>query len=155
MNAPAKSQASRLESHIGYWLRFVSNHVSASFRKLLAATGISVTEWVVLRTLFDKAPTTHAELVQELGITKGTASKVISRLEERGLAKRRLARGRLREQVLTLTARGKKLVPELCALADQNDALFFGHLHQHDRTSLINLLRELVSHHQLKEVPIE
>jgi len=155
MSVPEKSEASQLESHIGYWLRFVSNHVSSGFQKLLEAKGISVTEWVALRTLFDKSETTHAELIQQLGITKGTASKVISRLEERGLAKRRLAEGRLREQVLILTAQGKKLVPKLCALADQNDAHFFGHLHQHDRIALTTLLRELVSHHQLREVPIE
>lgn len=48
------------------------------------------------------------ELIQELGMTKGAASKVVSRLEEKGLAERQLADGRSREQSLVLTASGMR-----------------------------------------------
>lgn len=150
----AKSQISHLESHLGYWLRFVSNHVSLGFQKRLEAAGISVTEWVALRTLFDKPATTHAELTRTLGMTKGAISKVLDRLEDKGLAKRKLVDGSLREQVLILTPRGKTLVPRLCALADQNDAHFFSHLEQHERDALMRLLQALVAHHALTTVPV-
>ena len=83
--------ANPLDAHLGFWLRFVSNHVSARFQKLLEAQGTTLTEWVALRTLFDKPHTTHAELIDALGMTKGAASKVISRLEEKGLALRQQA----------------------------------------------------------------
>lgn len=142
-----------LEAHLGFWLRFVSNHVSARFQKLLEERGVTVTEWVALRTLLDQHETSHAELIRALGMTKGAASKVISRLEEKGLAQRQLAEGRAREQVLVLTRAGKALVPQLAELADTNDAYFFGHLGAAEQRALKSAMQALVAHHQLKEVP--
>ena len=144
---------SALEAHLGFWLRFVSNHVSSRFQQLLEDKGVTVTEWVALRTLWSQSETTHAELIRALGMTKGAASKVVSRLEEKGLAGRQLADGRAREQSLSLTTAGKDLVPLLAALADANDAHFFGHLPAAERDALTQAMQALVQHHQLKEIP--
>lgn len=154
MKKPQKTDASHLEDHLGYWLRFVSNHVSRRFQQLLEAEGTSVTEWVALRALFEQVETSHAELIQRLGMTKGAASKIVSRLEEKGLAQRRPAETVQRGQVLGLTRTGKALVPRLAALADQNDAHFFGHLPAGQRKALREIMETLVVHHQLKEIPI-
>jgi DNA-binding MarR family transcriptional regulator len=144
---------SALEAHLGFWLRFVSNHVSSRFRQLLEDKGVTVTEWVARRTLWSQSETTHAELIRALGMTKGAASKVVSRLEEKGLAGRQLADGRAREQSLSLTTAGKDLVPLLASLADANDAHFFGHLPAAERDALNEAMKALVQHHQLKEIP--
>jgi len=144
---------SPLDAHLGFWLRFVSNQVSGRFEKLLEAHDISVTEWVVLRTLYQRSDVTHAELIGVLGMTKGAASKIISRLESKALAVRRLADDRAREQVLCLTGMGDRLVPQLAALADDNDTFFFGHLSDAQRLELMNLMKGLVCHHRLKHVP--
>jgi len=145
---------SGLDAHLGFWLRFVSNHVSARFRKLLEAQGTTVTEWVALRTLFQQPHTTHAGLIDALGMTKGAASKVVSRLEEKGLACREQAEGSAREQVLSLTDAGRRLVPKLAAQADENEAYFFGHLSPDERRMLMGSIQRLVAHHQLREVPV-
>jgi DNA-binding MarR family transcriptional regulator len=148
-----QSTPSPLEAHLGFWLRFISNHVSIRFQHLLEAEGVTVTEWVALRTLWSQEETTHAALIQALGMTKGAASKVVSRLEEKGLAERQLADGSAREQSLGLTTKGKALVPLLSALADANDAHFFGHLPAAERQALTQTMQALVQHHQLKVVP--
>ncbi len=148
-----KQAPSPLEAHLGFWLRFVSNHVSSRFQQLLEEEGVTVTEWVALRTLWSQDETTHAELILALGMTKGAASKVVSRLEEKGLAARQLAEGRAREQCLALTAAGKALVPKLAALADANDTHFFGHLPAAERQALTRAMQDLVQHHQLKKIP--
>lgn len=147
--------AASLEAHLGFWLRYVSNQVSTRFQKLLEDKGTTVTEWVALRTLFDRPQTTHAELIQALGMTKGATSKVVSRLEEKGLATRWLAEGSSRDQVLALTPQGMALVPKLASLADENDEHFFGHLGRAERKALMTTFKNLVAHHQLKRVPIE
>ena len=152
-NRKTKHSPSRLEAHLGFWLRFVSNHVSIRFQQLLEEKGVTVTEWVALRTLWSQDETTHAKLILALGMTKGAASKVVSRLEEKGLAARQLADGRAREQCLALTAAGKALVPQLAALADTNDDHFFGHLQPKEREALTKAMQALVQHHQLKEIP--
>jgi len=148
-----KQPPAPLEAHLGFWLRFVSNHVSIRFQQMLEEKGVTVTEWVALRTLWSQDETTHAELIQALGMTKGAASKVMSRLEEKGLAGRQLAEGRARAQCLALTTTGKALVPKLAALADANDDHFFGHLPAAERQALTQAMQDLVQHHQLKELP--
>lgn len=153
MHKTYTSKASELESHLGFWLRFVSNQVSSRFENLLAEHDISVTEWVAMRSLYGRIETTHAELIRALGMTKGAASKVISKLEAKGLAERQLSKDSQREQVLGLTESGYTLVPKLAAIADENDAHFFGHLTNSQRQSLATLMKDLVIHHQLKQVP--
>ncbi len=148
----ARSPAA-LEAHLGFWLRFVSNHVSIRFQQQLEAKGVTVTDWVALRTLWAQPDTSHARLIQALGMTKGAASKVVSRLEDKGLAQRHLAEGRTRAQSLTLTPAGRALVPKLAQLADANDEHFFGHLPAPQRGALVDAMQALVRHHQLQEIP--
>ena len=145
---------SPLDSHLGFWLRYVSNHVSLRFRQLLEAEGVSVTEWVALRLLHGREGAAHAELMAALGMTKGAASKVTTRLESKGLVERVLADGSARVQRLQLTRSGQRLVPRLAALADANDALFFGHLEATQREELLQLLQDLVRRHGLSELPV-
>lgn len=106
-----------------------------------------------MRSLYGRADVTHTDLINALGMTKGTASKVITKLETKGLAKRHHSTDDLREQALALTAQGNKLVPKLAAIADDNDAHFFGHLPDLQRKNLIALMKDLVNHHELKQIP--
>ncbi|MFZ6647447.1 MarR family winged helix-turn-helix transcriptional regulator [Undibacterium sp. TJN25] len=146
-------RVSDLEEHLGFWLRYVSNHVSEGFIKRLDAHGISGTEWVALRTLYGRSTTTHSTLIKALGMTKGAASKVITRLERKGLAHRRPVEVDGREQQLELTTEGMNLVPTLAALADENDAHFFGHLSQEERAALIAQMKDIVNRRMLKQIP--
>lgn len=146
---------SGLEDHVGFWLRFVSNHVSARFARLVEARGVTVSEWVALRALFvDESPNTAA-LMQRLGMTKGAVSKVLARLEEKGFVRRKTDKEDARAQVLELTAAGRKLVPVLASLADENDAHFFATLSAAERRRLVATMRRLVDAHHLEEVPTE
>lgn len=148
------SPVSPLDAHLGYWMRFVSNRVSAQFQLAVEEAGVSVAEWVALRTLLDGGQVTHGTLTEALGMTKGAVSKVIARLEDKGLVTRQSADGDARLLVLALTPAGRALVPRLAAIADDNDRQFFGHLPPQQREQLMGLLQEIVFLHQLNEVPV-
>lgn len=144
---------SPLETHLGFWMRFISNQVSGNFQKLLQQHDMSVAEWVLMRTLYQRDGVSHAELQFTLGMTKGATSKIVSRLENKSLVERHQAEPGTRDQLMTLTARGNQLLPVLAELADKNDELFFGHLPKKMRSELTALLKTLGLHHQLKGVP--
>ena len=148
------STISPLDAHIGFWMRFVSNQVSAEFARAVEARGVSVSDWVALRTLYDSAASTHAELVASLGMTKGAVSKVVSRLQDKGLVTRVAHAADARAQVLALTRAGRALVPALARDADANDQHFFGHLPAKQREQLKSLLQEIAQFHQLTQVPV-
>lgn len=149
------AQVSDLESHVGFWLRFVSNHVSGRFGRLIEDRGLTVSEWVALRRLLATGPSTTSALIDALGMTKGAVTKVVDRLVAKRLVARTLEPSDGRIQRVALTRAGRALVPQLAALADENDAHFFGHLPARERAALIDSLREIVGRHDLRRVPTE
>ena len=68
---PRKTELSSLELHLGYWLRYVSNHVSHAFALKLAAAEVTAAEWVVLRELYDFSESAPSALAERLGMTRG------------------------------------------------------------------------------------
>lgn len=154
----SEERVSPLEAHVGFWLRFVSNHVSGRFKGEVEAAGVTVSEWVALSTLHGSreplGPTTR-ELIDALGMTKGAISKVVNKLEEKGLAVRQTDRDDARAQRVVLTASGRRLVPRIAKIADENDAMFFGALTERERSALVQTLRRLVKAHGLSQVPVD
>jgi DNA-binding MarR family transcriptional regulator len=148
------ARISPLEAHLGYWLRFVSNHVSHAFSAKLAERGVTVPEWVVLRQLYE-AGGIASQLAEELQMTRGAISKLVDRLSAKELVTRNEGEGDRRYQSLELTATGRALVPKLAALADQNDAEFFGHMSDAERARIEGALKELVRRHQLTTIPVD
>ena len=144
---------SDLETHLGYWLRMVSNAVSQSFARRVEAEGVTVAEWVFLRMLWDIDPVAPSLLAGRMGMTKGAISKLADRLIGKALVERRADPVDGRAQILSLTAAGRVLVPRLAALADVNDAAFFGTLSPEDRNDLERLLRKIVMDRKLTDVP--
>lgn len=144
---------SGLEDHIGYWLRFVSNHVSQSFARKLERVDITVSEWVALRCLFDLEESSQNELAQAMGMTKAPVSRIIDRLADKKLLRRAENTQDARSRLVRLTAEGRALVPKLASLADANDRAFFDCLNQRQQAALINTMRKLVAHHKLTHLP--
>jgi DNA-binding MarR family transcriptional regulator len=151
----AGSHVSVLEAHLGYWLRFVSNHVSHAFKAKVERHGVTVAEWVVLRALFDEDGIKPSELAARLGLTRGTISKLIDRLSNKGLIEVRGNARDARAHVVTLCASGRRLVPKLAALADENDAETFGHLDAEQRAFLLSTLKGLVERLELRGAPVD
>jgi DNA-binding MarR family transcriptional regulator len=144
-----------LEDHVGYWLRFVSNHVSHAFKRKVERRGVTVAEWVLLRAMFNAGEINPSDLAAALGITRGAVSKLVERLFRKNLVVRKSAPGDRRFQNLTLTAAGRRLVPVLAALADDNDREFFGHLGLTSQKQLIDLLRDIVRQQEWKDLPVD
>lgn len=150
-----KPAISPLSAHLGYWMRMVSNHVSHSFSRKLEAQGVTVAEWVVLRELYELGETNPSTLADSLGLTRGAISKLIERLVIKELVNRVSSDEDRRYQSIALTEAGHAIVPQLAALADQNDVEFFGRLSPSQRETLLEMLQELAAEHQLKTPPTD
>jgi DNA-binding MarR family transcriptional regulator len=152
---PKRTPPSGLQDHLGYWLRYVSNQVSHSFSLKLAARDVTVAEWVVLRELYDTDAMAPSALADRLGMTRGAISKLADRLIGKKLLTRVSDEEDRRYHTLALSGTGRALVPELSALADQNDAEFFGHLAREDRALVQRLMMDIVRRLSLRETPID
>ncbi len=143
---------SSLDTHLGYWLRAVSNSVSQGFARKLEEEGVTVAEWVFLRMLFDFEAVSPSELAEAMGMTRGAISKLADRLVAKDLVERRAGLSDGRAQTLALRPAGRARVPVLAALADRNDVEFFGVLEEDERRELDRLLRKIVSERGLPVV---
>ncbi|HEY1838159.1 MAG TPA: MarR family transcriptional regulator [Rhizomicrobium sp.] len=150
-----KTGISGLQTHLGYWLRFVSNHVSHAFARKLELRGVTVAEWVMLREMFEGDTVAPSEIAARMGMTRGAISKLTDRLVQKEFVTQAPGKGDRRYQVLRLTAAARALVPKLAALADQNDAEFFGHLKPGERATIETAMKEIVHRQGLKAVPTE
>jgi DNA-binding MarR family transcriptional regulator len=152
---PRSLPASHLTSHLGYWLRHVSNHVSHAFARKLESRGVTVAEWVVMRELYGEYALAPSRLADKLRLTRGAISKLAERLIAKGFVTRAPDVSDGRAHTLTLTKKGRSLVPRLAALADQNDLEFFDHLTVQERATVERVLKEIVKIRGLKSIPVD
>ncbi len=146
---------SALTTHLGYWLRMVSNQVSLGFAKKLATMDVTVAEWVVMRELYDVETLAPSRLAERMGMTRGAISKLADRLLAKALIARDASPDDGRAQTLALTEAGRKLVPQLAALADANDADYFGHLPPTERQMLEAVLKTVAERRDIRTIPVE
>jgi DNA-binding MarR family transcriptional regulator len=153
--AAAKPYNSASEVHLGYWLRRVSNHVSATFAKALRERQVSVAEWVVLSHVDEHPEIRPAELAETIGLTRGAISKVLDKLEDKKWLTRKTPEADNRGQLLYLTQHGRRILPALREIADRNDRRFFDCLNTKEKAMLGQVLRKLTTSNEIWDVPVE
>ena len=146
---------SDLTAHLGYWLRHVSNQVSHAFARKLAAKGVTVAEWALLRVLYGEEPMAPSRVAEQMGLTRGAVTKLANRLVAKALIAREASAHDGRAQTLGLTVAGTAFVPELAALADRNDTECFAHLATDEREALQRILKDTVARLGLTAMPID
>lgn len=146
---------SDLTAHTGYLLRMVSNAVSQEFARKVAGEGVTVAEWVMLRSLYGGEAVAPSALAGRMGMTRGAISKLADRLEAKGLIERAGNPDDKRAQRLSLSTVGAEKVPALAHLADENDAVFLAALTGKEQERLRALLHTLIDKHKLSAMPVD
>jgi len=116
---------------------------------------VTVAEWTMMRVLYSTQPVAPSQLADEMGMTRGAISKLADRLVSKSLVTREASSTDARAQSLRLTPQGAHLVPELAALAEENEAECFAHLSSEDRATLRRILKEVVVRLEITATPIE
>lgn len=152
----ARPAVSRLEMHVGYWLRCVSNQFSQSLSRKVEDKGVTLAEWVLMRELYDGArrPTTLAD---KLGLTRGAISKLAERLVAKLMVTQESipGLGDGRYQMLALTDLGRSVVPVLAQHADQTDHEFFGDLDPRMCALIVSAMRGIIDRRRSWATPVD
>lgn len=98
--------------------------VSHAFGLRVAAHGATV----VLREPFDSSGMMQSALVDRTGMTRGAISKLADRRNAEGHRVNRGCEGSSHTGAAADRENGRKLVPLLAALVDNNDPEFFGYV---------------------------
>lgn len=149
-------KVSNLKKHIGFWMRLVSNNVSHSFARRIEDKGVTVAEWVILREMYEfEEAIAPSHLSEVTGLTRGAISKLVDRLLAKKLVSRKDSTEDRRYQEIQMTKSARNLVPQLAALADENDERFFSSLSPNERKYLVDTLMKVASANRLNKMPTE
>ncbi len=110
---------------------------------------------MLLLELHDREQTSHRELADSLGLTRGAISKIVDKLDAKGWVQTDAKEGDSRFRLLSITRAGRRNLPVLAEIADQNDARYFDCLNAKEKSVLRKLLIKLVDHNGINNVPTE
>ena len=98
---------------IGAYIARARRTIVEAIDRELAPLGISHAQWIVVMLLGDGAACTAAELCKILIYDPGAMTRLLDRLETKGVLRRVRTRDDRRSVRLELTAEGKKLYPRI------------------------------------------
>lgn len=145
---------SRLDTHLCYWVRCVSNHVSQALGRQLEDAGISLAGWILLRELYDGDRRPSA-LAAKVGLTRGAISKLVHRLSGCLMITQETTGEDRRGHMLALTDLGRAVVEVMAVALDDKEDEFFGHLEPNTRALFVAVLRDIVRRRGLQALPAE
>ena len=109
------------EDYLLYLLAQASSDASAQFHGSLARSGIPVSKWRVLATLYPERQLTIGQLADHCLIKQSTLTRTIDRLEKSGEVRRLLSPDDRRKVMVGLTPGGKELAANLIVRAKEHE----------------------------------
>ena len=134
-----------LDERIPFLLSQLGSHVAAEFDRTLTTTGVDPRTYAVLMALATEDGQSQRQLSARLGIHRNAMVAVIDSLERQGLAERRSHPEDRRAFAVTLTARARKLLPDLDARGHALEDDITSPLSPEERTTLRQLLQRMAA----------
>ncbi len=136
---------SRLFDHLGYWHNRFGRLIDGHLEQRLAEHGeLTVSQWYVLVLLYHREADSVPTIAATLPIDPAEASRLVSRLEFKGLVARKIDPSDPHSAHLKLTRKGRKLTSELAAAADASERALFGGLSDDEIARYKGLLAKLL-----------
>jgi DNA-binding MarR family transcriptional regulator len=126
-------------------------HIDAALEAVFARHGLSGPSFAVLVTLarLDRtAGVPQRTLMDELGLSSGTVSVRMDRLEEQGLVERRPDSGDRRNTLIVLTEQGRLLFERVVPAHLENERRLLVALDDDEQATLAALLRKLLAEYE-------
>lgn len=127
---------------IGRALNFTTGRMNALCQQLLDPYELSLPQWVILSCLWRDGEITVSALADLVGSGLPATSRIVDRMEERGLVGRRKHKTDGRAIVVTLTDKGKNL-RHLSGFHQQINALLFQGFSQKEQSLAFSLLTRM------------
>lgn len=109
----------KLENQICFPLYALSRQVTALYRPLLEALGVTYPQYLVLLVLWEHETVSVKQLGDILLLDSGTLTPLLKRMEEGGWVERERSREDERVVQISLTAAGKKLKLKAATIPEQ------------------------------------
>jgi DNA-binding MarR family transcriptional regulator len=101
------------EGSVGYLMRLIISHVGQEVERQLAHTELTNAQWIPIYKLYTKRASTVAELARECQLDAGATTRMLDRLEAKGLCQRKRSEEDRRVVHIALTEAGEAAAAEI------------------------------------------
>lgn len=131
-----------MDSGLGYRIGLVATRLKISLRRMFVAAGLDITpeQWVILYRLHQQPGQSQSELGDRSVKDKTTITRLLDRLEHKGLAERRRDPNDRRTQRLSLTPEGEATLVALMPLVHRFAAHTVEAVAPADRDTVLRVL---------------
>lgn len=134
-----------LPDYLQYLLATASGLASHPFHQQVIADGLAVAEWRVMACLWGTGGQMVTELARKAQMEQSRLTRVIERMEQRGLVKRERSREDRRKVLVTYAPEGRRIAADLVTRAHaQEEAFLKAHLTDAEGKNLKHLLSRLI-----------
>ena len=132
------------DDNLGYLLNRCAAQMAQRFQRELDPYGISLAQWGALLAIHQLGQALPSDVAARVGIDRGATTRLIARMEEKGLVERQANARDGRSVVLSLSSATRSLMPELIALSKRVNQEALGALPAKDRAALMSTLDRLL-----------
>jgi DNA-binding MarR family transcriptional regulator len=108
-----QAESYRPEDSVGYLMRQILNRVAHEIERQLAHTDLTNAQWIPLFKLYSSEVNTVAELARVCNLDAGAMTRMLDRLEAKGLCKRVRSETDRRVVHIELTPAGRKAASDI------------------------------------------
>ena len=119
--AAAPPPARFVDDYLPALLAQASQLISGEFHRVVAARGVSVSEWRVLATLAGGEPMSIGRIAEITTLKQPTVTRLLDRMETKGHLRRLVNEGDRRVTLVAISAAGSRLVGKLIPLALEHE----------------------------------
>ncbi|TQV81287.1 MarR family transcriptional regulator [Exilibacterium tricleocarpae] len=117
-----------LHNSFTYWISRLASLMQEHFNESLQQHDVTWPQWMVLNVLYHRLATTPAQVAANIGIDRSAITRLVDRLEKKGLVQRQHDGLDRRSIRLLLTERGSRLIHTLNDSANAHQRRFLEHL---------------------------
>jgi DNA-binding MarR family transcriptional regulator len=130
MNMSKHTQADfHLHNSFGFWITRLANMMREQFNQQLQTQDVTWPQWMILNVLHHQLAKTPAQIADNIGVDRSAVTRLLDRLEAKGLVER-LHDGLDRRSIkILVTPAGAELMAQLNQAAMQHQAFFLSELH--------------------------
>ncbi len=140
----ARKEDKFLDDFLAYLLARASHLVSEDYAIVLKEAGIDRPRWRVLASLSDYDKMTIGELARKVLMKQPTLTKVLDKMEEEKLVKRRHSKEDRRAIKIAITKKGKEKVSKLLIKAKKHEKAILKNYTKEEEKVLKHVLRTFI-----------
>lgn len=139
------AQTYGFSDNLGYLLNRCAAQMAARFEHELAPHNISLAQWGALLAIHDKGTASPSDVADRVGIDRGATTRLLSRMEAKGLITRRSHERDGRSVILELSPATAAKMPDLLALSQRVNREALAALPTADAGALLKILSSLLA----------